>query len=98
MNVEQSATIMCHELGSENAHEAGKQYQIRLECIDFGDQCLIKCRAVGKVAVIESAGLNAGSAGAGQAIGFGFVGDNGDDFGRRVCAGEIVDQCLQVGA
>lgn len=89
---------MCHKVGSENAHEAGEQHQIRLKGVNFSDQRPIKGCPIGKLAVVKGTGLDAGVAGAYQSIGLGLVGNDCDDLGWRVGAGEIVDQCLQVGA
>ena len=84
------------ELGGENAHETGQYHQIRRMRVDQGGESLVIAGPIGKCAVAEHRGGDAGLGGTLQTKGIVAIGNYRDDVG--LSAVQRINEGLKVAA
>ena len=89
---------MTNEIGTEDAHESGKDDELGFKSVDQFDQGGIEGLTTFESLVIERAGIDTRFSGTLQDVGVGAVGNHRADADRVVPGQTVVDQSLQVAA
>jgi hypothetical protein len=82
---------------AQDAHEACKNQEIRLEAVEISDDGLIEGCTIGKVRMKNAGRLDASSFGSRKTKGFGLIAEYNRDVEVEVAASNSIDKRLQIG-